>query len=214
MRKPNTEPQNIAPSRQNDDAPKIKRPSKVFTEYYSSIILILITVLVSAGYLVIKPKMDEYKDLRANIQTIGQNIENQRNYLSGISRSVAAAQSISPDVLSQVERALPRSFSIPEILVILNRAAKASSIEVGSIVFSAGNARGPAIEKNGLQSVQLTLNVSAPSYQSLKQFLNTLESSLRLFDVQMITVSDFKEGKAAFSLQLRTYYYAGGSAKQ
>ncbi len=209
----NQEPKDSAPNRADNDAPKIKRPSKVFTEYYSSIILILITLLVSGGYLVIKPKIDEYKALRANIETIRQNIDNQQTYLAGISRSVSAAESISPEVLNQVDRALPRAFSIPETLVLLNRAAESSSIQVSSIVFSTANGRGSVVEKSDLQSVQMTLNVSAPSYQSLKLFLNTLEVSLRLFDVQMITISDFKDGKASFSLQLRTYYFAGGTAK-
>ncbi len=213
MSKSDLEPKEAALSQADYDAPKIKRPSKVFTEYYSSIILILITLLVSGGYLVIKPKIDEYKALRANIETLKQNIDNQSGYLAGVSRSVSAAESISPQVLERVDRALPRSFSIPETLVLLNRAAEASSIEVSGIVFSAGNGRGSGVEKTDLQSVQMTVNVSAPSYQSLKLFLNTLEVSLRLFDVQMITISDFKEGKAAFSLQLRTYYFSGGSAK-
>ncbi len=195
-----------------EDAPKIKRPSKIFTEYYSSIILILITLLISGGYLVIKPKIDEYKALRSNIDNIKQNIENQQSYLAGISRSVSAAESISPQVLARVDRALPRSFSIPETIVLLNRAAETSSIEVSSIVFSPGNGKSETGKKTDLQSMQMTINVTTPNYQSLKLFLNALEISLRLFDVQMITISDFKEGKASFSLQLRTYYFAGSSA--
>jgi Tfp pilus assembly protein PilO len=202
--KPNKEPSDA-----NEKAPKIKKVSRIFTEYYSSIILILITILVGAGYLVIKPKIDEYKDINANAESIKQNVENEQSYLAGLRRSVAAAQSIAPGVLDKVDQALPRKFSIPETLVLMNRAAISSNVKIANIVFS------PVAEKSGkksnLQGMQITLNVSAPNYLALKQFLNTLEISLRMIDIQMLTVSDFTEEGANFSLQLRTYFYPGAT---
>lgn len=186
-------------------APKIKRPSKLFTEYFSSIILILITILVGAGYFVIKPKIDDYKSIRAHTDSIRQSIENEQNYLAGLRRSVNAAEAIAPDVLSKVDGALPRDFSIPETLVIMNRAASQNNVKVLSIVFSSGSEKN--VKNTNLQNMQITLNVEAANYVALKSFLNSLEVSLRLIDIQMLTVSDFSKESASFSLQLRTYYY-------
>ncbi len=186
-------------------APKIKRPSKLFTEYYSSIILILITVLVGAGYFVIKPKIDDYKNIRAHTDSIRQSIENEQNYLAGLRRSVNAAEAIAPEVLNKVDSALPRSFSIPETLVIMNRTASKTNVKILSIVFSPGSEKNT--KNKNLQNVQITLNVEAANYTALKNFLNSLEASLRLIDIQMLTVSDFSKESASFSLQLRTYYY-------
>ncbi|MBD3281898.1 type 4a pilus biogenesis protein PilO [Candidatus Uhrbacteria bacterium] len=197
--------------KQKKAAPEIKKPSRVFTEYYSSIILILITILIGAGYFVIKPKIDEYKDLRAHSESLRQNIKNEQTYLAGLRRSVNAAQSIAPGVLEKVDQALPRSFSIPKTIVLINSAATASNVSVSSIVFSPETES--RAKKTSLQSVQMTLNVSAPDYAALKNFLNTLEASLRLIDIQMLTVSDFSEGQASFSLQLRTYYYPKDETK-
>ncbi|MDF1496578.1 MAG: hypothetical protein P1P90_00780 [Patescibacteria group bacterium] len=195
----------------SDQAPKFKKPSKVFTEYYSSIILILITILVGAGYLVIKPKIDEYKAILASAESIKVNLENEQVYLSGLRRSVSAAQSISPDVLEKVDEALPRSFSIPDTLVLLNRSAVASGVEIKNIVFS------PISDTNSkkvsLQSMQLSLSITAPNYTTLKKFLSTLEVSLRMIDIQMLTVANFTEDGSDFSLQLRTYYYPGETTK-
>jgi len=207
MPKPQTnEPDKIAALK--DEAPKLKKPSKIFTEYYSSIILILITALVAAGYLVIKPKIDEYKAIQANSELIKLNVENEQTYLAALRRSVSAAQSIAPDVLTKVDKALPRAFSIPETLVMLNRSAMATNVSITNIAFSPVSDR-VAVSKTGLQSIQLTLNVTAPDYGALKNFLSVLEASLRIIDIQMLTVTDFTEAGANFSLQLRTYYYPG-----
>ncbi len=202
---------NIKPDQNIDKAPKIKKPSKVFTEYYSSIILILIAMLVGAGYLVIKPKIDEYKAILATSESIGMNVENEQSYLSALKRSVSAAQSISPDVLSKVDKALPRTFSIPETLVLMNQTSQASNVELTNIVFSPTDTKGA--KSTSLQSMQLSLSVNAPNYLALKHFLNTLEVSLRLIDIQMLTVSDFTENGTDFSLQLKTYYYPSTTAK-
>jgi len=193
-----------------EKVPKVVRPSKIFTEYYSSIILILITILVSSGFLVIKPKIDEYKALRANSDSLRQSIQNEGEYLAGLSRSVAAAEALDDTVLKQVDSALPREFSIPQTLVLINRAAKESSIKIASVVFSPETAKTDMKDKNSqVKSMQMTLNVTADNYQSLKQFLNSLEVSLRLIDIQMLTVANFTDGKANFSLQMRTYYFPG-----
>jgi Tfp pilus assembly protein PilO len=208
---PKVKPDKEPAEPKKDEAPKFKKPSRIFTEYYSSIILILITVLLGAGYFVIKPKIDEYKALKAHSESLRQNIQNEQTYLSGLRRSVSAAQSIAPDVLSKVDEALPRTFSIPETLVLMNRAALTNQVEVSSVVFSP--VVGKKTTKTNLQTMQLTLNVAAPDYIALKQFLNTLEVSLRLIDIQMLTVSDFSEKGASFSLQLRTYYYPGDTKK-
>jgi Tfp pilus assembly protein PilO len=198
-------PQTKEPGQKTAEVPKIKKPSKIFTEYYSSIILLLITALVGAGYLVIKPKIDEYKAIQANSELIKQNVENEQTYLAALRRSVSAAQSISPDVLTKVDKALPRSFSIPETLVMLNRSAMAANVKITNIAFSPVSDK--VVSKTGLQSIQLTLNVSAADYRALKNFLSILEASLRMIDIQMLTVTDFTEAGASFSLQLRTYYY-------
>ncbi len=190
------------------EAPKIKRPSKIFSEYYSSIILLLIAALVGGGYLVIKPKIDEYKNLRAHSELQRQNITNEQQYLAGLKRSVSAARSIDPEVLDKVDKALPREFSIPQTLVMINRASKANNTQVSGIIFSPESKS--SRKKTELQSMQMTLNVSAPNYAALKNFINSLEKSLRLIDIQMLTVSEFNQEGAGFTLQLSTYYYPSG----
>ena len=186
---------------------KVKRPSKLLTEYYGSIIMLLITVLIAAGFLVIKPKIDELKNLQAGIGGLGQSAQNQESYLDGLSRSVAAAQTIDPGILGKVDLALPRDPNIPGLLVQMDSAATMSGTKLTSISFDSVATKKTA----GLQSVSVTLSIEAPSYSAFKELLKDLEHSLRIMDVQNLNVSSFEPGKTSFSLQFKTYYYPSGN---
>ncbi|MFZ6015975.1 MAG: type 4a pilus biogenesis protein PilO [Patescibacteria group bacterium] len=194
-------PEQVAPQTKVN---KPKRPSKIFTEYYGSLILLLLALLVGAGFFVIKPQIDEYKDMRAYTESLRQETNNENTYLAGLKRSVAAAQTIAPGVLEKVDKALPHHFRIPEMLVHMGNAANAANVEIGSISFDAPS----GVISKGLQEVNVTMTLKADGYTSLKKFLHELEVSLRIIDVQTITVSGFGTDSASFSLQMTAYYYA------
>jgi len=185
-----------------------KRPSKLFTEYYGSMILLLIALLVGAGYLVIKPQIDDYKSMTAQTQARQTDIKNEQSYLDELSRSVAAAQSISPDVLEKVDQALPRAFDIPGMLVQLDEIAKAQGAKITSVTFDEADKKTAAT--GGLQAININLSVEARGYAGVKTFLKGIELSLRLFDVQNIALTGLDKDKIDFSLQMRTYYYPSG----
>lgn len=191
--------------------PKPKRPPKIFTDYYGSVFLLLMAAYVAVGFFVIKPKMDDNKQLEAQTRGIRQEIGNDRSYFDGLSRSVSAAQSIAPEVLQKVDQALPHTASTPDLLVQLSSAAAVSNVMLSNIVFEnvvkapgGGSASTP---------INITLSITAKDYATLKKFLNTLETSLRIFDVQTISVSGFGEDKINFNLQLKSYFYPAVATK-
>ncbi|MBU2566333.1 type 4a pilus biogenesis protein PilO [Patescibacteria group bacterium] len=185
-----------------------KRPSRLFTHYYGSIILLLISVLIAAGFLIIKPKIDAYKNIHSQILSTQNNIDAERQYYDGLSRSVAAANTIDSEVLDKVDRALPREISIPEMLVQVEQASKSNGVSVSSISFEQTTTKK---NENGLQPVGMTMAVKAGSYQQLKSFLNSLETSLRIMDLQLLSVAQFDEKGVSFTLQMQTYYYPTAS---
>ncbi|MHB8831359.1 MAG: type 4a pilus biogenesis protein PilO [Patescibacteria group bacterium] len=194
-----------------DVGPKPKRPSKIFTDYYGSVFLLLIAAYVAVGFFVIKPKMDDNKQLEAQARGIRKEIENDRSYFDGLSRSVSAAQSIDPIVLQKVDQALPHAASVPDLLVQLSSASAFSGVTLSNIVFeNAAKAPGGGTAST---PINITLSVAAKDYTALKKFLNTLETSLRIFDVQTIAVSGFGEDMINFNLQLRSYFYPTAAAK-
>lgn len=194
-----------------DAGPKPKRPSKFFTDYYGSVFLLLIAAYVAVGFFVIKPKMDDNKQLEAQTKGVRQEIENDRSYFDGLSRSVSAAQSIDPQVLQKVDQALPHTASVPDLLVQLSSAAAVSNVTLSNIVFE--NAVKAPGGGSASTPINITLSVTAKDYATLKKFLNTLETSLRIFDVQTIAVSGFGEDMINFNLQLKSYFYPSAATK-
>jgi Tfp pilus assembly protein PilO len=182
-----------------------KKPSKFFTDYYGSVFLLLIAACVAVGFFVIKPKIDANKEIEAQTRALRQQIENDKAYFDGLSGSVAAAQTISPDVLTKVNKALPHDASIPELLVQLNAASQGTGVSLTNVVFE-GVGKTPAAGA-AIQPINMTLTVTAKDYAVLKNFLRALETSLRIFDVQTISVSGLDNDKVNFNLQVKSYYY-------
>lgn len=188
------------------------RSRRLLTDYYGSVVLLLIATLIGAGYFVIKPKLDAYKMLNANIEGLKQRLVQEQGYLEALNRSVAAAQTIAPDVLQKVESALPRVFTIADMLVLLERKAAAYRVELQGVSFvfpteTQNRSTGSSVRSIKPQTVKLNLKMRAQDYFSVKNFLESLELSLRILDVETLSVSEFKEDGTSFSVQIRTYYF-------
>lgn len=194
-----------SPKQKDEKTSAVKTPSKLFTDYYGTFFLLLIALYVATGFFVIKPKIDYNKQVEADTLVLRQEIENERFYFDGLSRSVAAAQAISPEVLDRVDKALPREVSIPELLVILSGAARLSQVELNNLVFENSSVVVPGTK--GPLPLNIAMSVGANNYLEVKNFLQILETSLRIFDVQNINVTGLDQEKTNFSLQLKTYYY-------
>lgn len=190
-----------------EGASKIKKPSKIFTDYYGSLFLLLIAVYVVLGFFVIKPKIDANKDLNYQIMSTQQTSDNDRLYFDSLSRSVAAAKSIDSEVLKKVDLALPRTAGIPDLLVQLSAAAELNGVALSNVVFENSSEAVATQTAGEVKIVNATLTVTAKDYVTLKKFLSTLETSLRIFDVQTVTISGFGEDGVSFSVQLKSYYY-------
>lgn len=184
---------------------KLKTPSKMFTDYYGSVFFLLIAVYVAAGFFIIKPKIEVSKQIEAQTQATQLEIENDKVYFENLSRSVAAAQAISPEALDKVELALPSSVDIPEMLVQLNAAASDSGVELLNVNFEGAANRPPPTGQPTAQPVNITVSLKVPDYSILKKFLLNMESNLRIYDVQSLSFSG--KDPMTSTLLLRSYYY-------
>ncbi len=187
---------------------KAIKPSKLFVEYYSSMVLLLAAILVGAGYLVIKPKLDDWKSLRAQTQATRAQAESDRAYYEGLTRSVAASEGIPADALSKMDKAMPRMPQIPERIVELEGIAANNGVKISSVAFEAGKA---AVASAGLQSMNLNLTLEAQDYASMKNFLRALENNLRVIEIQNLSFSSSAEkSNVTFTLSAKVFYYPIG----
>lgn len=184
-------------------------PSRLFTEYYGSLCLGLMLLFGAGVGLVLKPKFDVLRQVNAEIGNQAQIFEGEQRYLTSLETSIAAAESIAPGVLADVDQALPREARIPELLVLLDRASQQNQVRMLNVSF-AETASGQAATRattSTMSELGVTLTVQAPDYLKLKRFLRDLERSLRLIDVTGIHVA-IGGAETSYALQLKAYTYS------
>jgi Tfp pilus assembly protein PilO len=189
--------------------------SKIFTDYYIAIYLFLIAGFAAAAVFIHRPMIKEIQRINKETQNRLTTIENERAYLNSIEGSVAAAQSIPPEVLEQVDKSLPREQDIPSLLVQFGAAAAANSVNIESIAFvETKGAEGQTTPQGLVVPMDVNLVVRAPSYFEMKRFLTAVENSLRLMDVQSINLSGGDLKEISFSIQLKVYTYQPPAGRQ
>lgn len=182
---------------------KTVKPSKFFVEYYGSVILLLIAILVGAGFLVIKPKLDGWKGMRTQTQTMRDQAENDRRYYEGLSRSVSASEGIDAETLAKLDKALPRTPLISDMIVEMGQLADGTGVKVNSISFEAGK----TVSTSGLQTLNFNMALEAIDYRSMKNFFAALEKNLRLTEIQTLSFSSTDKGATTFTVSAKVFYY-------
>jgi len=186
------------------------QPSRFFTEYYGSAFLFLIALFVVAALFVLRPLIDQIKQTNAATQAEIIMTKSEQGYLDSLENSIAAAQTISPDVLARVSQALPDRANVPALLVQFGSAAYANSISIDNLAFNESKAPAKSASGTGAAAsvlpVDVSLSIRARSYFDVKRFLADVETSLRIMDVTGMS-SGGGEGEVSYNLQLRTYVF-------
>lgn len=191
-----------------------KKRSKLFTQYYGTVFLLLIAGFAVIGYSVLNPNIEAFKLANETINVRLQELDDSQSYLDSLDRSIAAAQSIPEETLERVEEALPREIGIPKLLKTMAVIAESNNISMTSIQFSQqsqGAASSDAVGTVARRSLELVpidmdINLDAANYQITRAFLEDLERNVRVLDVRSITVNaNDTEGTMSYTLQLTAY---------
>lgn len=186
-----------------------KHPSKLLTEYYSSLFFLLILLFLGAAIFVIKPILDEVKTTNAAVSSSLEKLASENAFLNSLEGSVAAAEAISPDVLDKVDSALPREAEIPELLALFSSAAERDNVKIMNVNFA--EARAPktaraASATSTIYGITVNLSVAAMNYPQIKRFLKSIEKNLRIMEIEGISVAG-KGEESVYAIQLKTYFY-------
>jgi hypothetical protein len=188
--------------------PKKKPPSRLFTEYYGAMFLAVIALFILSGFMFLKPLILDYKTMMTDIPDAGATLKDERDYLNSLKASVAAAQAIPPDVIKNIDEALPRTVGIPKLLVTMSTIAESMGVRLSSVSFAAPKSASVSPQEGArgltLSPVDISLTLSAPDYATMKNYLNRLERNLRIMDVQSINVTG-NDKSFEYPIQLRTY---------
>ena len=116
-------PPSLATSTDSDETKSEKPSSKFFTQYYGAAFFFMIAVFAAVALLIIRPMIQDIISTDAQIASQEQVLNNTSLALNVHNKSVAAAQTISPDTLARVSLALPTDPGYPYILADLSAAA-------------------------------------------------------------------------------------------
>jgi len=151
-----------------------------------------------AGIVFLKSELLKYDDI-LNSST---KIVSQRDIL------VAKKNTISEADKSRLERLLPSNIDNIRLIIEISKIAEArnlvaKNISVGDMTKTSGGSIGEVNTAYGTLPLKFTVN---SSYNNFLNFLQDLESNLRLLDITDISFSATDSGFYDFSVSLNTYW--------
>ncbi|HLC90059.1 MAG TPA: type 4a pilus biogenesis protein PilO [Patescibacteria group bacterium] len=181
----------------------------IFVRYYKIFIIIGAALILFFSYFfILKPKYEQVGiGGNYNLKAVKEEVNKREIFLKDLAELISRYQQINTNDLSRINQALPQGKDIAGLLVQLQNLAENNGLLLASV--SVSDPTEPMAGKNGKAEIQqLSVNLSLIGsqnniYRQLKEFLDSLETNLRLFDVSAVY---FTPGSPAFSVNLITYY--------
>lgn len=190
-------------------------------KHYSSgfLIPVLVIVFLGAGYFFIWPQFQNVQDKQESLDAVRADRDAAQTNLEGIRQLLVDYDDKQPD-LEELDKSIPSSASVPELLANLENLVQQSSLSITSLNVTlpdliAGASGAADDSEQGVGSADLTtitidLGLQG-EYPGLKAFLENLENNIRLFDISDVVVSNTEvtgpqEGSQTYSLKIDTYY--------
>lgn len=176
---------------------------------YIGILLIISLLLV---FFLVFPKYQDWGVLKNEVAIKQAELESQEKYfgeLQRISEEIKQYQ----DNLSKIDTILPPGSELADFYDFLQKVASQSGLALGKI--GAGTAA--AVEGQNIKETKISIGVTG-NYSALKNFIQSLENSARLIEVESITFSSVSPGMQSqeqkqekdvfsFSLTIKTRSY-------
>ena len=191
-------------------AKEIKKRSKFniyyFLERYFKIIaaVLFVVVLLLGYFMVISGQMRVYFNYQ-NIDLVSAISENQRLLDSqAYLEKVAKSSFISPEENVYLSMAVPDNFDFTAIASQLTSLAQAYGFNVTSIqADKIKSADASANKANSIQKIKINLNIIGGDFSRLKSFLDGMEKSAMIFDIQSISFG----ANGSYQLEILAYYF-------
>lgn len=193
--------------------------SLLLTKYLRLIQLLIVLVLLVAGYLtIIGPK---YTTIRQSgildVREKQARLLDRQKYQTDLQRSVDRYKLVSPTTVEDLSRILPRDVDLPGLFVMLEALVRDVGFVPSQMSFTqeravVGADVGAASSVLGeLGVVNITMAVQGDgSYPSLVRLLSAIERNNRLIDVQTFTFNPVaaldEETAQTINLSMKTYF--------
>ncbi|MBI2099476.1 hypothetical protein HYT45_03655 [Candidatus Uhrbacteria bacterium] len=186
-------------------APEAKKQKQsILAEHFWSTLALAAILMFGGAYLAyFKNEIARFKPGGIfDAGRVKKELEARGEELAKLKSAVAALNSISMEDREKIERFFPPIPDEPSIIASVSQMARASGLVLLSIdAAGTGEPRGKF--PKGLKAVEITMGAGGGNYIRLKTFLEALEVSIRLFDIQSLA---YAPASNAYSIRLRAYY--------
>jgi Tfp pilus assembly protein PilO len=158
------------------------------------VVLLVIQVFVSPYRI----ELDQLATYQAELQQHRQILEQQQRDWKTFADSLTTMSSADIDIVME---SIPPQPAVPELLVQLERLVAQHGFVISSISLHEAK-RLDDVDKS-IMMLPVTMKVAGPTYQGFRQLLESMQTHIRLFDVNAIYfVPDMNE----YTIDFSTYY--------
>lgn len=179
-------------------------------------ILLFVTLLLGVYFL--WPKYTQFEKLKDEISKKELDLQQEQNYFLNLQK-ISTDLENHKEALEKVNSALPEKYSLPSLMNFFQAKASESGLILGGISRAivgsratveeevAGEAEAEK-ERLGVKIQEIYLNLKFTGYlSSFENFLETVEKSARIMEVETISLGTEEEGLAEFSLLIKVHSY-------
>lgn len=148
-----------------------------------TIIAIILLAVILLSFFLVVPKYKQFKDFQMQVGIKTAEYENKYAYYSEIARLTRELEN-RKDILDKIDIALPSDPTYSSIVYFLQKKAGENGIFLKSVNLS----KGLLAEQEGVKEIGFSLNMMG-DYTSLKNFIDSLEGSSRIFELNSISFS-------------------------
>lgn len=183
--------------------------------------LILILLAIGLYFTVTQGILDEAKVVSASNQEYITAIESASKLISVRDQVLAEYNKLSLDDRAKLDKIVPKSIDNIRLIIDLNNVALRHGFSLkGVSVTALSDNKNPSISSDGsvpvsnnnfsittpvLEKVSVSFGLSAP-YQQFISFIQDLEASLRILDVNSLSVTANDSGIYDWKIDLNTYW--------
>ena len=188
--------------------------------------IILIAASIGLFFVYINPSYRGVKDLRAQESSFNEALSNSKKLQAIRDTLVTKYNSFSPTTMDRIKKFLPDNVDNIKLVLEINRVAEQYNLQVKNIKYDIAKKEAPASNKFVAQAptgpvkdyAEFDLEFSLQgSYGNFVSFLENLEKSLRIVDMQSIAFSSSEAVSQAgiptdnykYDLKIKTYWLKG-----
>lgn len=183
-------------------------------------ILISLFLLAGAGVIFFtesKNYFPEIKSLRKQVFSYNETINTAKKVRSSIDKTLGEYNAISQDNVDRINKMIPSGAESMKLVVQIDEMMRKSGLSLAGIDTKDTVDKNfvSAVSKNGgLTAEPLFLSIKARgSYESFHSFIEKLEKSLRLIDVDSVKISPVGQDDYSFSIEAVSYWRKTGDKK-